>query len=374
MVKNILTFEELSARTQQIFKNADEYEAYRNLKFDLTHGMDLYDEDGKVISKTEANKKLLEYSWKILGINERSTKRQRRRALDAHGREWFNIIEEDIDFKVETGFRESEFFNRFVEERNLSRYDSQEFWSEEDIILSVHRISGDHHDFSLQRLGTGESYTVPTSVYGIAVGADIDLYLNGKLDWNKFTDACAKAFITKIQNSMYSEVMNAGKKLPTNPQFHKTLPISAATKDEFDTLLEDVSIANDNAPVVIFGTKTALKKLTAFADIDWVTDDQKQDVATMGRLGSYEGTALFEIPQRFAPNDVTKKLVDPKKLLIIAQVEDKFVKFVDSGETEILEITEKGDRMDDTMKYEVQRAFGIGTQISRYFGDWDITE
>ena len=58
--------------------------------------------------------------------------------------------------------------------------------------------------------------------------------------------------------------------------------------------------------------------------------------------------------------------MDPKTLFIMPQVEDKFIKFVDVGETEIYEITDKGDRMDDTMKYEVQRSMGVGTQIGRY--------
>ena len=54
------------------------------------------------------------------------------------------------------------------------------------------------------------------------------------------------------------------------------------------------------------------------------------------------------------------------------QVEDKFIKFVDVGETEITEITDKAQRMDDTMKYEVQRSKGVATQIGRYFGMWTL--
>ena len=92
----------------------------------------------------------------------------------------------------------------------------------------------------------------------------------------------------------------------------------------------------------------------------------------MGRLGYYGPYTLVEIPQRFALNDTTKKLMDPKTLFIMPQVEDKFIKFVDVGETEIYEITDKGDRIDDTMKYEVQRSMGVGTQIGRYFGVWTL--
>ena len=367
---NRLMFSDLNSRLQGIFETEDNYEGFRNLSYDLAHNIEVYDEDGNRVSNADANAKLRKYVYNILGINEKSTKRDRKRAMAKYGQELFEVIEDVIDIKVETGFKESEFFNQFVEERNIKRGDSQEFWTEDDVILSAVKVSGDHHDFTLQRLGSGESYTVTTSVYGIAVGADIDMYLAGRYDWAKLTDACARAFVVQIQNEMYAEVMNVGDKLPA--QFKGTGTLGSATKDQFDTLLEDVATANDNVPVIVMGTKTALKKLTALADIDWITEVQKGEVAATGRLGSYEGVILMEIPQRFALNDTTKKLVDSTKLLIMPQVENKFVKFVDVGETEIYEVTEKGARMDDTMKYEVQRAMGIGTQIGRYFGVWTL--
>lgn len=371
-----LTFSELNARLQGIFETEDKFEGFKNLSFDLAHGHEIYDDEGNKVSTVDANAKVRNYVFNILGINEKSTKRDRKRAFKKYGTELFEVIEEVIDIKVEKGFRDSEFFNQFVEERNLKRGDSQEFWTDEEVILSVSRIAGDHHDFTLQRLGKGSSYTVTTSVFGIAVGADIDLYLAGRLDWSKFTDACAKAFVIKVQNEMYAEVMNAGEKLPA--QFKGTGALDETVKDEFDMLIEDVSIANGNCPVIILGTKAALKKITKLADIDWVTDEMKSQVANTGRLGYYEGTLLMEIPQRFkldanfAVKDADKRIVDSTKLFVLPQVEDKFVKFVDVGETEIYELTEIGDRMDDTMKYEVQRAMGIGTQFSRYFGMWQL--
>lgn len=371
-----LTFSELNARLQGIFETEDKFEGFKNLSFDLAHGHEIFDDEGNKVSTVDANAKVRNYVFNILGINEKSTKRDRKRAFKKYGTELFEVIEEVIDIKVEKGFRDSEFFNQFVEERNLKRGDSQEFWTDEEVILSVSRIAGDHHDFTLQRLGKGSSYTVTTSVFGIAVGADIDLYLAGRLDWSKFTDACAKAFVIKVQNEMYAEVMNAGEKLPA--QFKGTGALDETVKDEFDMLIEDVSIANGNCPVIILGTKAALKKITKLADIDWVTDEMKSQVANTGRLGYYEGTLLMEIPQRFkldanfAVKDADKRIVDSTKLFVLPQVEDKFVKFVDVGETEIYELTEIGDRMDDTMKYEVQRAMGIGTQFSRYFGMWQL--
>ena len=220
----------------------------------------------------------------------------------------------------------------------------------------------------MQKLGEGEGFTVKTSNYAIKVGMDIDVYLLGRKDWSELVDAVSRAYNIQIQNDMFTEFMAAPDKIPTNEQFNISIEMIVDNKDRFDELLSDVSMANDGADVVIMGLKTDLKKLTNFTDIDWITEDQKKQVAELGRLGSYEGTTLVEIPQRFALNDVTKKLIQPGRLLIIPNVDHKFVKFIDVGETEIVEVTEKAQRKDDFMTYEVQREMGIATIMDRYFG------
>ena len=49
---------------------------------------------------------------------------------------------------------------------------------------------------------------------------------------------------------------------------------------------------------------------------------------------------------------------------------------IDVGETLIDEITERGEangRIDDIMKYEVQREMGCEVVLPRYFGQWSFT-
>lgn len=152
-------------------------------------------------------------------------------------------------------------------------------------------------------------------------------------------------------------------------QFNKS---GSLVKDTLDTLIEDVSAANGGADVVIMGSKTALKKLNALTDVDWRSYSQKEAVANSGILGSYEGTPLVELSQRFADNDTSKKLLSTTKLLIMPVTDNKFVKFVDYGET-TLEVTEAGETMNDQQTYELQRRMGVGTIISKYFGAYDIT-
>lgn len=365
---------------RNVFSDEEKYKVFRKLCYDLNHGNEIfeYEDDGveRAISKDEANKAVRKVLMEICELDETDlkSKKKRKRALKSHLNEVFEVIEEDVDFKVSTAFKDSEWFNEFVEQRNVALGDDEEFWTQDDITLAVAKISGDHHDLTMQNLGEGESFKVHTSTYGMKVGKDIDLILLGRVNFTELTDKIAEAFTSMIQTTCYEEVYNASSKLPNNSQFVKSGPLSSETKEKFDTLLEDVATANE-AEIVIMGTKMALKKMNALADIDWRSNSQKEAVASLGHLGTYEVTDLIEIPQRFARNDVTKKLIDNKMLLIFAKNQEKFVKFVDKGETEITEDGQnKGDLADDFQTYEVQREMGVSTILPRYFGVWKITE
>lgn len=364
-----------TANLERVFaKPENDYAGFVSFLYDYTHGKEVFDEEGKLVSKAKANEKINKVCFDILELDpsQKYTKRDIHRAMKKHGAELFEVLEEAIDFKVTTGFEENEFFNEFVEMKNIAQGDRNEFWTEKDVILTVAKVSGDHHDLTMQKLGEGETFPVKTSNYAVKIGMDIDVYLLGRKDWSELVDATSRAFQIEVQNDMFTEVMAAGDKLPTNEQFNITRELTAENKAKFDELIADVSAANGGAAVVIMGLKTDLKKLNTLADIDWISEDQKKQVAEMGRLGSYEGTTLVEIPQRFAINDVTKKLIPAGKLLIMPNVDNRFVKFVDAGETEIVEATEKAQRKDDFMTYEVQREMGVATMIDKYFGIWNI--
>lgn len=355
------------------------YDEVKNLMFDLTMGNEIYDEEsGRVIPKAEADAKLRSICQKVFGVNENSSKRELKRAYREHGREFFDIIEEVIDVVISNGFKDNEFFNNFVDYRNIALGDAYEFYMEKDVILSIAKVGVSHHDYILQRLGKGETLTIPYQRYGAAVGADINLYMIGRIAWTDLTNAIAKAFTVQIQQEIYAELLSAANKIPSaiRTGFVGSGLLSATTKDAFDTIISNVQTANESN-VVILGTKTALKKLNALSDVNWRAQSLKEDVSHSGRMGDYEGTVLMEIPQRFTSMTDLTPLVDNTKLWILpADQTDKFIKMVDVGETEIDEITEKGEehgRWDDIMKYEVQRSYGIATQLGRYFGQWTLT-
>lgn len=346
----------------------------KNVMFDLGTGREIYDaQAGRVISKAEASDVIRKACFEYLGLSKSSSNKEIKRALDPHSdraKEFFAVIEEIIDTQIAYGLSENEFFNAYVETKNMKDGDVNEFWVDQDVLLTVSKVSGDHHDLSMQRLGEGQSYHVDTAVYGIKVGSDIRLFLTGRKDWSDFVDAVVKAYINKVQTLISSQFANGVNIISVPSVLTGTGTLDATTKAQFDAIIEKVGAANESG-VVIMGTKTALKNLTALTKVDWASPAAsiKEAVANTGIIGSYEGTPLMEIPQKFTDKTLATPIVDNGCLYIMPAVDNKFIKFVDYGESE-LTVDEKGATMDDMQSYEVQRRMGVSTLMTRYFGKW----
>lgn len=121
------------------------------------------------------------------------------------------------------------------------------------------------------------------------------------------------------------------------------------------------------------GTRVALSKITALELVNWISEDMKKERNTTGRVGYFEGIKLVEIPQVFADNDTTTKLVDNNKLLIMPVADNKFIKIFNEGDAQVKEISDGDTNVDKTIEYEYQIKMGVGVIIGRLFGIWNIT-
>lgn len=323
------------------------------------------------VTNREANEKIREMMFHVLDLapEDVNNKKLFNRAMKKNKEKFFEVIEDVVEEMLIQGWSESPFFMQFVDMRNLATGDTNEFYVPEEVILAVAEVSGQHHDISLQRLAEGESFTVKISHYAAAVGTDIQLFLTGRRDWTELVNAIYKAFDKKIKDTVYTEVINVGSKLPVSSMFNKNIQLTSDTKDQVDQLIEDVSAANGGSEVVIMGTSSALRKLSALTDINWVSGRMKDEKYETGRLGFYEGSGLVEIPQRLIrKGDTLEHMIATDILLVLPANMDKFVKLVNAGDPEILEVTEAGARVDNTMKFEYQQSFGVATIVGKYFG------
>lgn len=367
-----------SQHTMDVFAKYDTTpEQISRLMSDVALGNEIFDEtDNRVITKAEANEKIYNFSLDVLGMTKEMNPKDRRRAWKANKDAWFSVVEDTIDLRISTGFDGSEWFNDLVETKNIANGDRQDFYSEHDVILAVSKVGTSHHDLILQRIGADQPISVPTARYAIKIGEDINKYLLGQTDWSKMIDAIAKAYVKKVYELITSQLSNLSTLLPA--ALVGSGALNSTNKPAFDEIIEAVSAANDGADVIIMGTKLALKKITGLADVNWAAKMQRDSVAETGTIGIYEGTRLVEIPQRFSDKTFAsnKKMMSDNQLIFMpVGYNDKPIKFIDEGSTEINEVTSKGEqngRWDDLMSYEVQRQFGAGIVLGSYLGEWTL--
>lgn len=362
----------------RVFSDQTSYKNFRNVASSLVRGNDpyIFDTEGnqQKLTSAQANKVIQKTFMSVLHLSDEDMKSRvkRNRAIKKYGMDLFEVIEEDVDFYVNQGFMESEWFNALVDSRNIALGDATEFYAEDNSLFVVADVSGDNHDITMQQLPQGKPYMVQPTAHAVKIGKDIDLIILGRIDYQKMILRIAASFVSDVQKISYDEIGEAVKQLPGGEAFVKTGELSNSTKDKFDELIENVSAANAS-DVVIYGTKTALKKIGNFYNgaVDWVADSQKETLASTGVLGTYEGTPMVVVPQRFKVGTY-ERLFDDTKIYVLPVVEDKFIKFVDEGETEIVESAEKGDHQDDFQTYEVQRRYGVAAVLGRIFGQWAI--
>lgn len=148
-------------RTRQIFQNYG-HENVLNLMFDTGLGKER-------VSKKDANDKIREVMNQVLELGEKPSRKEIKNAMRRHKIDVYEVIEEVVPNLLATGWGDNPFFREFVEERNLDTGATNEFYAEDDVILTVSEVSGNHHDLIRERLGSGQSYSAKMSWYGVKI-------------------------------------------------------------------------------------------------------------------------------------------------------------------------------------------------------------
>lgn len=359
------------AHVREIFENDDaKFASFNKLMLDVAND-NL--EDGITIK--EANAKITAMFKKIIGCDENSSKAEVRKAIRKNQQVLFDLIEEVVPNLLQSGWQDNPFFNEFVETRNIDIGDQNVFYTEDETILTVSKVSGNHWDLDRQRLGKGTTFSVATSWYGIAVYSEYEKLLTGLEDFATFVTKLYEAVDRFVNESIYEAFVSAASELPGGAggagQWVKTGDLGDATKDAFMTLIEDVQMAT-GMDVVIMGTKAALSKLEGMQKIDWVSNEMKNERYTTGRLGYFEGVRLVELKQGFKLNDTTHRLVDDKQLFIMPVGDNKFVKVVNEGQPEMRQVQDNTTNQDFTYDCRYMFKLGVGVQIGLRFGVWNI--
>lgn len=362
-----LFFNEYTDLNQEKFADMNDVRTFTKICIDT------YNDRLQGQSQADANVVIRKKFINIAGLPENPTDHQIKRALGRTSvREaLFEIIEDTLDDTLVTGWSADPFFRKYVDFKNVAIGEKNSFYVKDDCILTVAKIANGHHAIERQRLAGGQTRTVSTGYYGMSVYVDLTRFMQGVEDWNELLNKITEAFNRYTNTMLHDAVMSASKQLPVPIKWNIKGEAKPENKAKLKRLISDVQLAT-GSKAVIMGTEVALGELVNFGNVQWASTEAKSDLYRMGRLGTFEGTDLVEIPQAFAYNDVTKYLEDDTKLLVMPNNIDKFIKFVYEGSDATFERNEMGDTGDETKDYKIRTCMGLETMTNVRFGTWEI--
>ena len=355
---------------QKAFADSNELACFSKLMLDTAKGVQ------QEVTKEQANQKIRERFFSVLGVDENASRRELRRAIRRNRVAVFEIIEDTIDNLIVTGWQENPFFREFVEEKNIAEGDTNEFYIPDASLLTISKVSGGHHDLLRQKLGAGTLYSVPTQWYGVKIYEEYEIFMANRIDWAGFINKLYSSLDQHVNNLLYAALRDAGTKLPAQTDYNKTGVLDSTTKENFLELIENVEMATGK-DVVIMGTRSALSKVYALSDVSWISNDMKQERNQTGKLGIWEGIEVAEIPQALAQNSIERAnaMVNNSKIYIMPKSDDnKMIKLVYEGDSQIREISDGSTNMDMTIEYEYQTKLGVAVVVNMLFGVYTITQ
>ena len=294
--------------------------------------VDSYKGNVEGYSAKEANDKVVEIFLSAIGCDKDSSKKDIRKAIRRNQAVVYDLIEEVVNDMLVSGWEANPFFREYVDVRNLALGDKNEFYVEDNSVLSVMKVSGNHHDIIRQRIGEGKTFSVETFWIALKVYAEFERVLTGVEQWAAFATKMSEAVDRYINQALYEALIEIGATLGT--QWYKTSAIDDSTKETLRTLCMDVAMATGQE-VVVMGTRVALGAVYDLTSVEWASGEMKNEKYTTGKFGYWEGIRLVELKQSFKLNDTTQYAIDNDTLFIMPVGAEPMLKLVYEGDTQM---------------------------------------
>lgn len=312
---------------------------------------------------------------KIMGINFKSaTNMKRRQAWRDHNKEIASLIEDVIADKMNSGWNSANArFMEYVDERNIAEGDANEFFVEDNSLLTVSKFAGNHHDVLRQAVKPGKAFSIDTSFYGVKVYTDFVLFQTGRVDFAALVDKMYKSIEENRYAALYTAFMSMDASLPTDMKLETTA--AEASKDNIIAKIEAVSAATGK-DVILVGARPAIQKLQNTVTYNMFSNAMKDERNKNGILGNWEGYECLPLARvnKAGTRESVFSADDQKKVFILPiDPEFKPIKRVNEGDVMYYETGMDGLKKDMTVDAEVVYQEGIGIVINELFGEIKFT-
>lgn len=291
----------------------------------------------------------------LIEANHGSTKLDIRDIRDHKCDEMFRLVEEILKETVVDGLTENDFFNAFVDFRNISLGDENMFVVEDNDLFVVAEIAEGTQGIRRQRLGGAKETSIPTTLKAVRIYEELNRVLAGRIDFNEMIDKVAESFRQQLLNDIYALWIGA-----TADQLGGVTYFPAAGTYDEDDLLEliaHVEAAAGGKTATIVGTAKALRNLKESIQSDGARDE----LHNFGYYGKFYGTPCIKVPQRHKLG--TDEFVMDDDVLTIVAGDQKFIKCVYEGDS-LMILGDPLKNADLTQEFFYADRYGMGIVLA----------
>lgn len=320
--------------------------------------VDLYHGTPEQYSVDDGNQTLREA---LIAANNGSTKMDYRAIRDGKCNGLFAIIEEILDNTVIEGLTGNEFFNNYVDYRNLALGDQNLFLVDDDLLFEVAKVADGTQGIRRQRLEGGTEISINTTMHMIRIYEELNRVLSGRVDFNKMIGKVSESFQREILNEIYDlwVASTTPAAVTGGAAMGSAVYFPAAGSYSEDALLDLIAHveAATGKEATLTGTKKALRNLRESIQ----SDGAKDELHNYGYYGKFYGTPCVALPQRHKVGSTGFILND--KVINVVAGDSKPIKFVYEGDPIII----PGDPLqnaDLTQEYVYGQKYGCGLVLA----------
>lgn len=274
-----------------------------------------------------------------------------------HKLDVFEIMKVAIDAVIPTIITNQ--FDSLADVRNVAMGDKPRFEITDPKILRVGYVSAGNLDTRRQTL-SGKNFTVDTDWKDVKVYTEFEKFLAGNINWSELCQRVATAFTNEMGTKIYTSFQSAYDLLGAN--------VKATGDYDEDKLLNIAEHlrTQTGADVQVYGTITALRKVTKGADM---SDNMRDEKNKTGYLSTVAGIDLIQLPQAYKRNKEEFAL-DDKSLLIVPKGQ-KLVSVVMEGNA-IVDEPDNMTRNDMQLGFQTQKKYGVQVAKMAKYGMYKV--
>lgn len=251
--------------------------------------------------------------------------------------------------------------NTLAEVRNVGFGDRPVFEVEDESLFRVGMVANGTQDLKRQEI-FGSKFTVDTDWFGAKTFAELERFLNGEINWQKLIQRIAKSFEHKMQVQIYDAFMGSYDLLRAVRKNS-----GAYDEDKLITMAQHIATASGGKNVAVYGTASALRKVSKAANF---SDGMRDEMNRVGYLGTVAGLDLIQLPQAYKAGK-EEFAIDDNTLIVLPQGE-KVVTIVLEGQSIVKE--DNGDKRNDMqMEFVTMKKYGLQVAQLAVYGMYKIT-